>query len=69
MSEWEDKESRNPKELEEFIPFQNREITSFYNKNQYDDANKFIRTTPLFRDYHGAIHALLNFLDRHAILT
>ncbi len=65
MSELEDKESRNPEGFEESTPFQHKEITGFYNKNQGDDANKFIRATPLFRDYHGTIHALLNFLDRH----
>jgi len=65
MIELEDKEIQKTEEFEELTPFQHREITGFYNKNQGDDANKFIRATPLFKDYHGAIHTLLNFLDKH----
>src|ERR1039457_5450492 len=52
-------------ELREKYPFNNGDITTFYNQHQGDDPNSFLRTYFEFRDYHDAIYSLLNFLDHH----
>ncbi len=41
------------------------DIAQFYNQCRGDSSNCFIHTHFLYRDYHDAIFALLNFLDKH----